>query len=159
LYIACSALAPMQRMTTMAEMFVAEMYLDFAVAARRARRIAALFDKATCVSRCPTGWGIHVSKEVLLRLRGQKLWRPPSRHANDESYEEMDEDERDELAKEVMQELAEDEKLFGTLDDSDWLVADQGEEDESASAEIFEEIQGETFSWARSDEDGWFYED
>lgn len=141
----------------MAEMFVAEMYLDFAVAARRARRIAALFDKATCVSRCPTGWGIHVSKDVLVRLRGQRLWHPPSRHDTGTNHEETDEAMLDDsIFEEDMRRLAGDD-LFEGFEDVGWVAADKDEEDENS--EIAGEIQGDTFSWARSGEDGWFYED
>lgn len=146
----------------MTKPIIVEMYLDFPTASRRARWIAKAYSQATRVMRCPTGWGVYVSKEVLVGLRGQRMWRPDreSAAANDLCW--FEEQDADELFKEVMQELAEKEELLKEFFVDGAPIPfddDDNKAEEGANEELNREILEENFSWERSGEDGWFYED
>ncbi|RME57969.1 hypothetical protein D6779_07500 [Candidatus Parcubacteria bacterium] len=117
----------------MAVLHVLEEYPEFALASREAKELAVHFKTSTGIKRSSKGWAVLVPKNVLDELSFLALLeREDSGVEYDDYGDEESQREYEEYQREIRNEVIQ---------------------------PLIEELQEYEDSWARSEEDGWFYED
>lgn len=136
---------------------ISQIFDDFASASEEARTLARLYDEPVGVERLGSGWVILVSEELLEQLTDTDMHDAPD---DDLAYREAMEEFAYRRAK-----AREDEELerwrthYRDHDieaDREWREQHLPDPEDEASRD---EYQSDCDDFARSEEDGWYYEE